>query len=434
MSDNTVPEVSCRASLYHCGPHFLLSTHLSIAMGLHPALEVKSFNTYGFPCRGLFVKKDHRITKGEHVWWFDRSNEALRTFSKHEIQTAPTTPMTMEDLAVLGKCNDRIASPNLVIANPKESLITYSYMLDDDCFGSTPWPEEDVSYFYNHSCESNTGYRGDDLIVSLRDIEEGEQVVYDYAFTETQDSNHYGLQCKCGSEKCRGFLDFLQYKDPVFISDNYENCTSFVQRKMRENGWVHSSVVRRRCFADGHYGLVACKPIPKLTPIIIFAGKVIAGKHVIHLSPRDQEMSLQIDVDLWQIPAMGGFETGDFINHSCDPNCGMLDSVRVISMRDIAVDEPLTLDYAMVNNGKRDLNGDCFLCKCGASTCRRTITGKDYKMVGYRYLDFLSPFVREKYLTQLLPNGVPLTSDSALSSDENGSVDVESLDELSLLA
>jgi uncharacterized protein len=403
-------------------------------MGLHPALHVKSFDTYGFPCKGLFVKPGHRIEKGEGVWWFG-GDDSLRTFTKQEIASAPMTPMTMVELAAIGKCNDHIVSPDCVIPNPRENLVTYSYMLDDDCFGSTPWPDEDVSYYYNHSCDPNTGYRGDDWIVALREIREGEQVVYDYGFTETQDSNHYGLQCKCGAAKCRGFLDLLQYKDPVFIKSHYENCTDFIKRKMRENGWLHDSVVRRRCFDSLDYGLVACKPIPRLSPVIIFAGKVISGQYVVNISPRDQEMSLQIDADLWQIPVHpNGFETGDFINHSCDPNCGMMDSVRVITMRDISLNESLTLDYAMINSGKRELNGDCFLCQCGADMCRRTITGKDYRMVGYRYMEFLSPFVREKYLNQL-PGGVPVTSDSAMSSDENengsdenGSDEAESLD------
>ena len=49
-------------------------------------------------------------------------------------------------------------------------------------------------------------------------------------------------------------------------------------------------------------------------------------------------------------------------------------------------------------------------------------------MVGYRYLEFLSPFVREKYLSQL-PGGVPMLSESSATTDENASDDVESQDE-----
>jgi hypothetical protein len=153
------------------------------------------------------------------------------------------------------------------------------------------------------------------------------------------------------------------------------------------------------------FGLVAKVPIWRMTPVIVFAGKVITGDQVVKMSPRDQQMSLQVGKDLWQIPAHQNgklvFDSGDYINHSCEPNCGMLDSTTVVTMRDISVGEPLTIDYAMVNSGERVLYGDSFECGCGAPNCRQLVHAVDYMIVGRKYLEFMAPFCREKYLDVL---------------------------------
>jgi hypothetical protein len=313
---------------------------------------------------------------------------------------------------------------DIVVENPSETLANFSYMLDDDCFGSAPYVPEDVSYYYNHSCEPNTVYQGEEKIVALVDIGENVQVVYDYAFTETQDSFHAGIHCKCGSPKCRGVLDFLQYRDPAFIEQHYEHCTDFIKRKMLETGWCHPSVVKRTHIKESGYGLVAKDLIPRMTTILIFGGKVVTGDEVVKLSERTQIMSLQIDRNLWQIPNAGKEETGDFLNHSCAPNCGMLDSCIVRSMRDIQAGESLTIDYAMVTPGDVDLVGDSFECACGSVECRKVITNQDYKLVASKHWEFMSPVVRNKYLEQEGPsilkrsNSGSATAETSIGSSE----------------
>ena len=61
-----------------------------------------------------------------------------------------------------------------------------------------------VRYFVNHSCDGNCWYQGDDLLVAMRDIEEGEELVYDYALTEADPDWVLAPQCLCGKAACRG--------------------------------------------------------------------------------------------------------------------------------------------------------------------------------------------------------------------------------------
>jgi hypothetical protein len=404
-------------------------------MGLHEALHVKSFATYGFPCRGLFVKAGSRIEKGETVWWFDKHHDSLRIYSKEQIMNAPTKPMTFSEINLtVGSSSETISVYDAeIVPNPMKALKTYSYMLDDDCFASTPNPNEDISYYINHSCKPNIGFSGDDKLIALRDIECGEQVVRDYAYTETQDSHHYGMICECASQDCRGFLDFLQYKDPMYIQEQYPYCSSYIQRKMSENGWVHDHVVRRLVFRpDGKsnlvYGLFALQPIPAGTNVIIMGGKIVSGKFLPKLDKRNQQMSLQIDNDKWLIPnqvlsygiAPFTYETACYINHSCDPNCGMEDATRIVTMRDIGTNEQITIDYAMVRNGTLVLDVDVFACFCNSGSCRGTITPQDYTIVELNKFKYLSPFVQEICVNDMT-GGIPRnqTADSTASPSES---------------
>lgn len=71
---------------------------------------------------------------------------------------------------------------------------------------------DNPSYFFNHSCEPNGGIRGVSELFALRDIEEGEELTYDYATTVgvkrdpswLLGNNDWVMECRCESEKCRG--------------------------------------------------------------------------------------------------------------------------------------------------------------------------------------------------------------------------------------
>lgn len=62
------------------------------------------------------------------------------------------------------------------------------------------------------------------------------------------------------------------------------------------------------------------------------------------------------------------------VNHSCDPNVGMGGNVLLVSMRDIAAGEELTIDYALFLADP----GLAMHCRCGATTCRGVLTGTDW--------------------------------------------------------
>jgi len=71
-----------------------------------------------------------------------------------------------------------------------------------------------------------------------------------------------------------------------------------------------------------------------------------------------------------------------YINHSCNPNCGIKEKFVIVAMRDIEKGEELTWDYDMSENSDWIMK-----CNCGSKDCRKILRG-------YRYLP---EYMRIKY-------------------------------------
>jgi len=83
----------------------------------------------------------------------------------------------------------------------------------DDNFFIVPTSREELKSkgVFNHSCEPNLGFSNSITLIAIRDIEEGEELVFDYAFNETV---HNNMNCNCGSERCRKEIHTDDWKDP----------------------------------------------------------------------------------------------------------------------------------------------------------------------------------------------------------------------------
>lgn len=87
----------------------------------------------------------------------------------------------------------------------------------------------DMSWRINHSCDPNSGDGGDKL-VATRDIQAGEEIVYDYALTETNPD--YSFVCRCGSANCRKTFTGNDWKLPEVQKRNKGYFESYVQAKI----------------------------------------------------------------------------------------------------------------------------------------------------------------------------------------------------------
>jgi SET domain-containing protein len=135
----------------------------------------------------------------------------------------------------------------------------------------------------------------------------------------------------------------------------------------------------------------------------IRAGEIVCVKGgYIFNREQQQEISrdlgpaeIQIADDLFIGPILHEEREGGMIfsNHSCDPNIGVQGQIVFVAMRDIASGEELTHDWATTDDDTYEMN-----CRCGAQSCRKVITGQDWrnKQLQAKYRGFMSWYLQKK--------------------------------------
>jgi hypothetical protein len=77
--------------------------------------------------------------------------------------------------------------------------------------------------------------------------------------------------------------------------------------------------------------------------------------------------------------------------------------ITLIALRDIAVGEEVCFDYATCDGSPYDE----FECECGAPSCRKHITGRDWRRpeLWERYCGYFSPYLQRRI--ERLKAGLP---------------------------
>ena len=67
----------------------------------------------------------------------------------------------------------------------------------------------------NHSCNPNCGFRGQVVLVAMRNIQTGEEISYDYAMTDANlhDVTCADMKCLCGVSDCRRLITGEDWKN-----------------------------------------------------------------------------------------------------------------------------------------------------------------------------------------------------------------------------
>jgi len=128
-------------------------------------------------------------------------------------------------------------------------------------------------------------------------------------------------------------------------------------------------------------GLFALKRIRASEMILVLGGYVITVDQV-RAMPEKQGNTVQIgsrhyiDVE----------PPGLYINHSCQPNTGVMNDTILVALRDISVDEELRFDYSTTMS-EEDWTMEC---RCSAAQCRGLI--EDFHL--------LSETLKQRYLAR----------------------------------
>jgi uncharacterized protein len=141
------------------------------------------------------------------------------------------------------------------------------------------------------------------------------------------------------------------------------------------------------------YGDFTIRNIRKGTILFIFPGgleniNIIRKNYGEHFLDR----CLEVDYGVEAMTIKGSFSW--YVNHSCNPNCGISGN-SIISMKDIRKDEEITFDYSM----SLASNSWKMKCTCNSINCRKIIGcffGLPEKLKK-KYLPYSSNHIRRKF-------------------------------------
>lgn len=140
------------------------------------------------------------------------------------------------------------------------------------------------------------------------------------------------------------------------------------------------------------YGVYAIAPIQKGELLAMWGGEVVTQETFETLPERLRRLSIQVEESLFLVALNEG--PSDYVNHSCEPNGGLSGQIELVALRDIALGEEITFDYAMSDGSDYDE----FQCECGAPNCRGTVRGTDWRnpALWEKYAGHFSPYLQRR--------------------------------------
>lgn len=83
---------------------------------------------------------------------------------------------------------------------------------------------------FNHSCDPNVGVKGQTIVLARRDIQKGEELVFDY---DTTDIGSAVFECQCGGVACRKTIDGTGWMSAEFRKRNEGWLAWHVEQRIR---------------------------------------------------------------------------------------------------------------------------------------------------------------------------------------------------------
>jgi uncharacterized protein len=113
----------------------------------------------------------------------------------------------------------------------KQEFGDYAYFIEENFLIAPLNPEKpSADWMMNHCCEPNCGVKGQIVFVALRDIEAGEELLYDYAMTETDPE--YKMDLRCEQKTCRKKLTGNDWKLPDLQQKYDGHFSLYIQEKI----------------------------------------------------------------------------------------------------------------------------------------------------------------------------------------------------------
>ncbi|MGI8448120.1 MAG: SET domain-containing protein-lysine N-methyltransferase [Streptosporangiaceae bacterium] len=160
--------------------------------------------------------------------------------------------------------------------------------------------------------------------------------------------------------------------------------------------WITPKATKGGASAIAGQGVHAIGVVAGGEVVAVKGGHIVAASVVADLPDDIRDSAFPIAADCFL--AALTYEEHDGVmmrvNHSCEPNVGMGGNVLLVSMRDIAAGEELTIDYALFLGDP----GFAMECRCGTAACRGVVRGTDWMRADLqeRYRGWFSWWLQQK--------------------------------------
>lgn len=168
------------------------------------------------------------------------------------------------------------------------------------------------------------------------------------------------------------------------------------------HSWINPKLEVRSAGGGNYRGLFAKEAVSEGELLLINGGHIMTIAEDPIFSDGTKDLTLQIN-ERFVIGTKyeHEIEDSDYLNHSCEPNAGIKGQIFFVALRNIAVNEEITFDYAMVLHepeGFKTEYEEGFECNCGSPICRGKVTYNDWKIpkLHARYDGFFSWYLQEK--------------------------------------
>ena len=112
------------------------------------------------------------------------------------------------------------------LTNYSTDRVSRSLQLNSDTYllsGDVP----EAGDMINHSCEPNFGMAGTSSVQTLRDIEIGAELTFDYAMSDS--SQYDEFTCACGKDKCREKITGMDWQKKVLQAKYSKYFSAYIE-------------------------------------------------------------------------------------------------------------------------------------------------------------------------------------------------------------
>ena len=150
--------------------------------------------------------------------------------------------------------------------------------------------------------------------------------------------------------------------------------------------------VRNRDVAGGK-AVYARELIEPGEVVAVWSGRLVSAEELDDLSEDIRRHTAQVEEGFY-LASLSPDEASDYINHSCEPNAGLVGQITIVAMVTIRPGDEVTIDYAMCDGSPYDE----FECGCGSAICRGRVTGDDWRnpTLWERYAGHFSPYLERR--------------------------------------